>query len=400
MIKIEESDNGYNEEILRNNQEEVLGSSDENDVSQLVVYSRDWTVQTIVQQIDDGNVDLNPDFQRRNVWDNQKRSRLIESLMVGYPVPEIVLAEVIGEKKKYVVIDGKQRLLAIYGFSKLDSGIWDGAPKLKDQTILNHNNGLMFDEFTYEEKRRFMNSDVRCTLLSGYKNYSTLYDIFYRLNTGSSPLTMQELRNSIYKGYFSSLIIKHTDQNIPLRRILNIKSADKRFKDTEILLKFLYLEISKEKYSGNLRRELDDFTSLMNSKWNEYSNDLINKCYEFDKSCQFILDVFSIKKLDGVVAKKWLISKNEWESRFNRSLFEVQVHYALKMSEDSMSIDTNIAELFIEGVKDSFADERFVSAVESTTSGVNQHVDRFNIFFKKMNERLNKNYSVPFSVDL
>ncbi|EGU6938486.1 DUF262 domain-containing protein, partial [Salmonella enterica] len=153
-------------------------TASENDVSQLVVYSRDWTVQTIVQQIDEGNVDLNPDFQRRNVWDNQKRSRLIESLMIGYPVPEIVLAEVIGQKKKYVVIDGKQRLLAIYGFSKVDPEIWDGLPKLKNQTILGHNNGLTFDDFTVEEKRRFLNADVRCTLLSGYKNYATLYDIF------------------------------------------------------------------------------------------------------------------------------------------------------------------------------------------------------------------------------
>lgn len=400
MSRFDDTDNAYNEEILQNNEEEVLSTIDENDVSQLVVYSRDWTVQTIVQQIDEGNVDLNPDFQRRNVWDNQKRSRLIESLMIGYPVPEIVLAEVIGEKKKYVVIDGKQRLLAIYGFSKINPDIWDGLPKLKNQTILGHNNGLTLDDFTVEEKRRFLNADVRCTLLSGYKNYATLYDIFYRLNTGSSPLTMQELRNSIYKGEFSRLIIRHTDKEIPLRSILNIKIADKRFKDAELLLKYLYLEFSKEKYGGALRRELDFFTDYMNVHWGKYSVNLIERCRLFDSACSSLLYIFSMADVDSSVAKKWLNEKGAWESRFNRSLFEVQVHYASRMLEDGVKIDKSFSDDFIEGVKDAFKNERFVSAVESTTAGVTQHRDRFNIFFDCLNSRLKKNYSVPFSVSM
>lgn len=400
MSRFDDTDNAYNEEILQNNEEEVLSTASENDVSQLVVYSRDWTVQTIVQQIDEGNVDLNPDFQRRNVWDNQKRSRLIESLMIGYPVPEIVLAEVIGEKKKYVVIDGKQRLLAIYGFSKVDPEIWDGLPKLKNQTILGHNNGLTFDDFTVEEKRRFLNADVRCTLLSGYKNYATLYDIFYRLNTGSSPLTMQELRNSIYKGEFSRLIIKHTDEEIPLRNILNIKVADKRFKDAELLLKYLYLEFSQDKYGGALRRELDLFTNYMNLNWDKYSVDLINGCTIFDNACAILLNIFSFADADGSVAKKWLTEKGAWESRFNRSLFEVQVHYASRLLQNGINIDKSFSDDFIEGVKDAFKNERFVSAVESTTAGVIQHNDRFNIFFDCLNSRLKTNYSVPFSVNI
>lgn len=400
MGRYDDTEASYNDEIIQNNEEEVLSTSADNDVSQLVVYSRDWTVQTIVQQIDEGNVDLNPDFQRRNVWDNQKRSRLIESLMIGYPVPEIVLAEVIGEKKKYVVIDGKQRLLAIYGFSKVNSDIWDGVPKLKNQTILNHNDGLTFDDFSVEEKRRFLNADVRCTLLSGYKNYSTLYDIFYRLNTGSSPLTMQELRNSIYKGDFSRLIIKHTDQNIPLRKILNLKSADKRFKDTEILLKFLYIEFSSTKYSGALRKELDTFTHVMNSDWNKLANVLISKCDDFDKSCQTLIHIFETAGEEGAIGKKWLTDKSNWESRFNRSLFEVQVHYVLRMLEDNVVINGSVANDFIHSIKESFSNEKFLSSVESTTAGVTQHCDRFNIFFENMNEKLHKNYLVPLSVSI
>lgn len=398
MPKYIEVDDLYNDEILKSNEEEVLSSTSENDVSQLVVYSRDWTVQTIIQQINDGNVDLNPDFQRRNVWDNDKRSRLIESLMIGYPVPEIVLAEIIGEKKKYLVIDGKQRLLAIYGFMNKTSDFWDGTPKLKNQTVLKHNNGLAFDELPLDEERRFLNADVRCTLLSGYKNYSTLYDIFYRLNTGSSPLTMQELRNSIYKGGFSRTIIKHTDKEIPLRDILNIKGPDKRFKDAELLLKFLYIELSDKKYSGALRKELDNFTNDMNNQWDMLSQIIQQKIQIFDAACNLLISIFEIDHQNGFAAKKWLSSKNSWESRFNRSLFEVQVHYTMKMVEDNFVINDSAAQIFVQGVKDVFQNENFVSSVESTTAGVIQHVERFNTFFNCMNNKLNKAYTPPLTV--
>lgn len=67
--------------------DDIQLSSQETD---LIVYSRDWTIQTIIDQIEQGNIELNPGFQRRNAWNDSKRSKLIESILIGYPVPEIV----------------------------------------------------------------------------------------------------------------------------------------------------------------------------------------------------------------------------------------------------------------------------------------------------------------------
>ncbi len=86
------------------------------DNADLIVYSRDWTVATILNQIEQGNIDLNLGFQRRNAWNDTKRSRLIESILIGYPIPEIVLAESKGKRNSFIVIDGKQRLLTIAGY--------------------------------------------------------------------------------------------------------------------------------------------------------------------------------------------------------------------------------------------------------------------------------------------
>ena len=82
----------------------------------MIVYSRDWTVATILNQIEQGNIELNPGFQRRNAWTDSKRSKLIESILIGYPIPEIVLAENKNKRNSFIVIDGKQRLLTIAGY--------------------------------------------------------------------------------------------------------------------------------------------------------------------------------------------------------------------------------------------------------------------------------------------
>ncbi len=82
----------------------------------VVVYARDWTIETIFNQINIENIDLNPKFQRRNAWNDDKRSKLIRINHNGVSCPEIVLAENPNKKRSFIVIDGKQRLLTLAGF--------------------------------------------------------------------------------------------------------------------------------------------------------------------------------------------------------------------------------------------------------------------------------------------
>jgi hypothetical protein len=88
---------------------------DENDISSpisfkdAVVLNADWTIETIHLQINKGNIDLQPGFQRRVAWNDVRKSRLLESIIVGMPVPNIVLAENKDHRGRFIVIDGKQR---------------------------------------------------------------------------------------------------------------------------------------------------------------------------------------------------------------------------------------------------------------------------------------------------
>ena len=384
--------------IVESNKEQIeSNNNDDIDVGELVVYSRDWTVQTILHQIEEGNIDLNPDFQRRNVWDNEKRSKLIESLIVGYPVPEVVLAEVIGEKKKYMVIDGKQRLLAIEGFINTHSGTWDSNTKLRKLTIKKTIEGTTFSEFSDEDSRYLLNADLRCTILSGYKDYSVLYDIFYRLNTGSSPLSMQELRNSIYKGDFSNFITRHTDDDLCLHKIMKLKSSDKRYRDVEILLKYLALNLNPIKYSGSLRVYLDDFTKLMNSSFEENEESISELMSVFNEACNLLVFIF-----DGdekKVGRKWLPIENRWEARFNRTFFEVLVNYVSSVLVNGHSDDLLSDKLaFVECIKSLFDNKEFVAAIESTTTGKEQHIKRFNLAYNIFNNKLGIDVEVPMTL--
>ena len=80
------------------------------------LWSTDWTTETIVSQLDRGNIDLGPSFQRRYAWRDNRQSLFIESLILGLPIPQLILAESKAKKGSYIVIDGKQRLLTIRRF--------------------------------------------------------------------------------------------------------------------------------------------------------------------------------------------------------------------------------------------------------------------------------------------
>ena len=142
-----------------------IGNASEN--ANLIVYSRDWTVATILNQIEQGNIDLNPGFQRRNAWTDDKRSKLIESIMIGYPIPEIVLAEDKNRRNSFIVIDGKQRLLTIAGFKNPDIYQYWTKKTPKTQRLTSSYNNKTYDDISSDIDllRIFENSALRCTVI-------------------------------------------------------------------------------------------------------------------------------------------------------------------------------------------------------------------------------------------
>jgi len=289
--------NNLDNQIIESNKE-IVDNIDIILSENIKTYSRDWTVETIYNQIKQGNIELNPKFQRRNAWNDEKRSRLIESLILKLPVPEIVLAENLNAKDTYVVLDGKQRLLTIAGF--IDHGnyeYWD-KPILRDLKLKPELNSLsieLLSQDNYKDiNKSFQNSDIRCTVVFNHNTDDILYEIFYRLNSGAVPLSMQELRQSLRKGDFSDFLINTTNVLGPIHDVLGIDQPDKRLIDAEILLKFISNRLRLSEYSGNLKKFLDDTLVMLNTNWDS-NKSKIDKLYE-----EFNNAINSLTKINGI----------------------------------------------------------------------------------------------------
>lgn len=215
--------------------------------SQAVIWGTDWTTETINNQMEKNNIDLSPDFQRRDAWENKEKSRLIESLMLGFPVPPIILAENKAKRNSYIVIDGKQRLLSIRQFyaskNKKDQDIKFNVLKLSGLEILKKYNGFSYDDCAKnDEYAQLINSldnqPIRTIVIKNWPDESFLYTVFLRLNTGSKKLSSQELRQALKPGPFLHFLDERTSESKPLQAMLHNNGADKRMRDIELALRY------------------------------------------------------------------------------------------------------------------------------------------------------------------
>lgn len=343
------------------------------DSTDLIVYSRDWTVATILSQIEQENIDLSPGFQRRNAWNDDKRSKLIESILIGYPIPEIVLAEDKKRRNSFVVIDGKQRLLTIAGYKDNDKyNYWDKTTP-KTRGLKSRFNGISYADVSHDSEllRLFENSALRCTVISNYHSENTLYDIFYRLNAGSAQLSSQELRQALNKGKFSDFLILVTNEDSVLREVMNIKEPDRRLRDVEVLLRCMsFLEYASE-YRGNLLQFLDSRTKVFNSRWEKdsvYIEELKDRVF---KAIKKLILVFGDK---NEVARKY--KNGILNTKFNRVLLEVLVFFFDKIDKAKLTNENNLR--FKNLYKDLFEEDfEFQATIDGSTKNMENYKIRY-----------------------
>ena len=373
--------------------EDLTRSGTSPDFSSLVVYSRDWTVETIYNQIKQGNIDLDPKFQRRNAWQDDKKTRLIESLITGMPVPEIVFAEHPERKRSFIVIDGKQRLLTIAGFMNPEKFEYWGKPALrgKQLTVKRDLDGLSFNRLqedpTYEaELREFLNADVRCTVVSNYQSSDVLYNIFYRLNTGSVPLSSQELRQVLNKGPFADYLMEITSELQPIHKVLKRNEPDPRLRDVEMILRFIVFVMFSEEYDGKLRRFLDDKMGYITEHWEEYSEAVKQVYSDFNRAIEKLEQILESESIGRIYPP------GKWGGRLNKALFEVEAYYFMHLEDKDIhgkkkQFKTEL-EKFCEG------NTSFRESIRISTADSERYATRYTLFCNFVNEIFGTNIPV------
>ncbi len=303
-------------------------------------------------------------------------------------MPEIVLAEDPKKRKAFIVIDGKQRLLTISGFVDPTVNYWNKA-ELKGLKLRDDLNGKTFDKLEKDialsdEHREFMNADVRCTIISNFKSDDALYDIFYRLNTGSVPLSTQELRQVLHKGAFADFLVQVTNQLQPIHRVLGLTGPDMRLKDVEIVLRFIAVVMFGHEYHGNLKTFMDNVMELVTKDWDVCRPKIEAVYAELNQSIENLSQVLGLK----LVGRKFV--DGAWEGRFNRVLFEVEAFYFKDIPPSKLA---GGKKKFVAGLQKLFEDSEFRSSVESTT----KTNDRYELRYQRFQDLVNQSFGTKIN---
>lgn len=187
-----------------------------------------------------------PEFQRNFVWNIKQASLLIESFLLGLPVPQIFFY--VDDDNKYLVIDGQQRLLSIvfflegfFGYESLQ-----GKRQVFRLSGLDEKNRYFrksFKDLDDASQRKLKGAVLRAInirQLNPKEEHTSIYHIFERLNTGGTPLKPQEIRNCVFRGGFHT-VLKELNEDVDWRAILGKKTLDKHQKDVELLLRVFAL---------------------------------------------------------------------------------------------------------------------------------------------------------------
>ena len=351
---------------------------------------RDLTPANIVDMIDSGIIEI-PLFQRNYVWDIKKASKLVESLILGLPVPELFFYTEGDDNNTYKIIDGQQRFLSIYFFVKgrfpktTDSRfmIRDGINEGKElETLLPDNkifkdfvlelsedasspsryNGKKFATLDKDTQIKFrLRRFLRTVVVRQNKpddNSSSMFEIFNRLNTGGTPLNAQEIRASLYYcDFYKALVRLNAEEK--WRALMGKPTQDLHSNDIELILRSIALLKDGDNYAPKMVNFLNSFSQKTKKFSKDETNYFENLFLSFIDSCSLLGDKAFFRN-----------------SRFSKTLFEsVFVAACTNAYADKAMVCKKIDPTSFETLKN---DEKFISYLLSGSSSSDNIKGRIN----------------------
>jgi len=360
-------------------------------LSQSVVFSTDWTTETLIAQLRKGNIDLDPAFQRRDAWNVRRKSMFIESLILGLPVPQIVLAEKETDKGTFIVIDGKQRLLSLARFTGASPSL---EPFVLSSLKIRHDlNGDSYEELRKKKSdlNALENQTIRTVVIRNWKSEDLLYLIFHRLNSETLPLSPQELRQALHPGPFLKFCDEHSLQSEGLKRILKLRKPDFRMRDVELLVRFVSFKNFIQEYKGNLKSFLDRSCKTLNRNWKLKKSLIEEQTNDFEQGVDLAYLIF-----DGSPFRKW---NDEglagYEPRFNRAIFDIVMYYFSDPKIRNLLTASGRTKLNRSFKALCLKDEAFIRSVESSTKSKDATTIRFNKWAAILGKAVGKSIMPP-----
>jgi uncharacterized protein with ParB-like and HNH nuclease domain len=346
---------------------------------EITTSANDFNIKTLHDFIKSGAINI-PGFQRNYVWDIKRASKLIESIIIGLPIPQIFLYQ--ESRNKFLVIDGQQRLMSLYYFIEqrfprdekrtILRRVFEEHGKIPDEILgddayftkfnlqlsstlpnqpnkLNRINYSTLDEYKFAfDLRTIRNIIIKQNFPE--EDDSCIYEIFNRLNSGGINLKPQEIRTSLYYSSFYNMLYRLN--TLPgWRKIIGVDEPDLNMKDIEILLRGFAMLIERDEYQSSMVKFLNSFSKNCKKMKDENISYLENLFLSFLESCADLPDKAFYRKT---------------ANKFNISIFEaVFVAQCKKAFGVRQLVEGKLAAERLEALK---TDSEFVEAIQSQTT--------------------------------
>lgn len=277
------------------------------DVSKIDILFEPEYVDRLMRKYKLGELNLNPDFQRNEVWKIKQKSRLIESILIKIPIPSFYIDA--RDDANWIVIDGLQRLSTIIRYMMDEFS-------LKDLEFLQEIDGKKFSQLDRNFQRRIEDFKLTLYLIRPNTPEEIALNIFTRINTLGEPLTQQEVRHAIYNGKSTRLLKKLAESNEFKETVNPSPVMQKRMNDRELILRLLAFKISSfQDYqkSNNLAIFLAHTMKYINNMEEVEINSLEDFFKNSMKKAKIVFGKYAFRKI---------YENDDYKRPINKSLFE------------------------------------------------------------------------------
>lgn len=370
--------NSNMEDIEQENVGEVTPITNPFDPSKIDVDIATVNLGMVVEMLQNEEIDLHPSFQRSSdIWSPTQKSRLIESILLGLPLPSFYFSEN-PNNGKLEIIDGLQRLCAIKDFI-----LNKQSPlALRDLQFLTEYNGKNFESLERPDKRRISSLKITMNTLRKRTPVNVKYVIFQRVNTAGEPLTAQEMRNALNQGVAADFIAKLAeDKNF--KRATDYKLVGKnRMQDRDFANRFVAFYLMLKEYKGDLDYFLNEGMAYLNNSNPEELNSIEQAFARSMDVCYRIFRANTFRKI---------LRNDERRHPISKAIFDAMSVNVAKLHNDEQEYLVQNRRAFVAKYKELCDDPSFNDAVSNWTGSIHSVTTRFNMVDKMINNFLNDN---------
>lgn len=331
------------------------------------VGTKQFSLRNILDLIDDGDLELAPDFQRNSVWKPRQKSRLIESILLQIPLPAFYFAEDTDGMMR--VVDGLQRLSTVHSYARNPASF-----PLAELEYLQSASGLRFRELPAALQRRINNAQIVVHVIDPTTPPGVKYDIFKRINTGGSPLNAQEIRHCMSKDRSRNFLKRCTHAEEFDLATGHSMHEHIRMDDREVALRFCAFQLGGLKgyeEAGSMDVFLENTTGMLDDP-RKVSDTKLEELYQ-----SFCLSMLKCYKIFGEhTFRKW-----PWGARgkspINRPLFDCWSFALAKYTDRDLD---ERKESIVKAARDLMTDNReYIDAITAGTNSISKVKLRFEL---------------------